>query len=485
MTRLHRQPNPQRSPRLQGLRGLTAQLLLFIVLPLFLALSAIAFGSVLAHQYSMRALVGERALRAVRVAAAALSQPGASENEELVRTVLHSLEAESGTTVLLVDPQRRIRYATDPALVGRTSAHPGVDDALARISGLLYRSDEPGGEEHVVAFVAVPVLPENGERAAWALVADEPWSHVLNPWLRTSLLGPLILIPAVAATLFALWFGVRRVIRPLQRLDAQVTALGWGNFGAVDTPVGGIEEIEELQRALVRMAGQVRAYQQSMRGYLGAVTEAQEDERKRLARELHDQTIQDLVALNQRVQMARRRVGTGDGDMDARLAELQEMIEATMAEVRRFSRALRPIYLEEAGLVPALEALARDVAHAARDGMQITVDVQGEPRRLAPETELALYRIVQEALHNAARHAQASNVRVGLIFDEAVAVRVQDDGTGFVAPERVSDLAEAGHYGLMGMHERAQLVGAHLTIGSRPGTGTTIEVHVRPKKTST
>lgn len=473
---------------LRALRGLPAQLLLFIILPLFLALSAIAFASVIAHQRSMRGLVGERDLRAVHVAAEALSEPGALDKEGFVQELLRSFEADSGTQVLLVDAQRRIRYATDPVLVGQTSDHPGIVEALAGDSGLLYRSDEPGGEEHVVAFSAVPVSLGNGEQAVWALVAEEPWSQVLSPWLRTSLLGPLILIPAVAAALIALWFGVQRVIRPLQRLDAQVTALGWGNFGAVETPVGGIQEIEELQRALVRMAAQVRGYQQSMRGYLAAVTEAQEDERKRLARELHDQTIQDLIALNQRVQMARRKVGNGAGDTDARLVVFQEMIESTMAEVRRFSRALRPIYLEEAGLVPALEALARDLAHAAGDDLRVTVDVTGEPRRLPPETELALYRIVQEALHNAVRHAQASDVRVGVFFDEGVVVQIQDDGVGFVAPERVSDLAEAGHYGLMGMHERAQLVGAHLVISSRPGagpgSGTMVEVHLHPGKPS-
>jgi signal transduction histidine kinase len=241
-----------------------------------------------------------------------------------------------------------------------------------------------------------------------------------------------------------------------------------------------------------------------MRGYLGAVTAAQEDERKRLARELHDETIQDLIALKQRVQMARRKAAGDPAALDARLGELQDMLETTMGEVRRFSRALRPIYLEEAGLVAALEALARDatqqrpavdalpqdVSHAAlqhevpsapgEGAPQVAFVVQGESRRLAPEAELALYRIVQEALHNADRHAQASNVRVGVEFDGDVTIRVQDDGIGFQVPARMSDLAMAGHYGLMGMQERAQLVGAQLVVRSQPGQGTTIEVHWRP-----
>jgi signal transduction histidine kinase len=458
---------------MKGLRGLSAQLLLFIVLPLFIVLSAIALGSVLVHQRSMRALVGERDLRAVRVAAVALAVPDALQNEPYVQAVLGELQATPGTVVMLVDAESRVVYGTDPQQVGQVSSHPGVGEALAGGSGLLYRADRPGGPEHVVAYAPLSVARSNGQRADWALVVEEPWAEVLSPWLRVTLFAPLILVIAVASTLVALWLAVQRVIHPLQRLDAQVVALGQGDFRAIEAPVGGIEEIGKLQEALARMAAQIQAYQASMRGYLGVVTAAQEDERKRLARELHDETVQDLIALKQRVQMARRKAARDPASLEPRLAELQTMLETTMDEVRRFSQALRPIYLEEAGLVAALEALAHD---AGQDTLRVTFEAEGEPRRLAPETELALYRIVQEALHNAARHAQASNVRVGVEFNQGLTIRVQDDGIGFVAPQRLSDLAVSGHYGLMGMQERAQLVGAQFAIRSRPGMGTTIEV---------
>jgi signal transduction histidine kinase len=269
---------------------------------------------------------------------------------------------------------------------------------------------------------------------------------------------------------------VQRIVRPLQKLDAQVTALGWGDFDAIATPVGGIEEVQELQKALTRMAAQVRAYQTSMRGYLGAVTAAQEDERKRLARELHDDTVQSLIAFKQRVQSARRKVKSDPSALDAQLAGLQEMLETTLDEVRRFSRALRPIYLEEAGLVAALETLARDMC---RGDLSATFELNGEPRRLAPDTELALYRIVQEALNNVAKHARASSVRVVAEFNpDNMALHVEDDGAGFTVPERVGDLVSAGHFGLMGMQERAQLISARLAIDSRPGEGTRVEVRL-------
>jgi signal transduction histidine kinase len=472
--------------RLRSLRGLSAQLLLFIVLPLFLILSAIALGSVFAHQRSMRSLVGERNLRAVRVAAAALSTVDRPYNEQHLQTVLSPLLTSPATTVILVDAQSRVVYTIAPQnasqSVGQILSSPGVSEALAGHSGLFYRPDSADGEEQVVAYAPVAVSVATKQASDWALVVEEPLEEVFSPWLQTSLLGPLILVPAVAAALVALWFAVQRVIRPLQRLDAEVTALGWGDFGAVEEPVGGIEEIQELQRALVRMATQVRAYQQSMRGYLGMVTAAQEDERKRLARELHDQTIQDLIALKQRVQAASRRATGDPAALRVQLAELQAMLDTTMEEVRRFSRALRPIYLEDVGLVAALETLARD---ADQDALHVTLDVEGHVRRLAPEIELALYRIVQEALNNALRHAQASRIWIDVEFNADVAIWIQDDGVGFAVPQRISDLAIGGHYGLMGMQERAQLVGAHLLIDSRPGAGTTLEIHLHPPDPTT
>jgi signal transduction histidine kinase len=221
---------------------------------------------------------------------------------------------------------------------------------------------------------------------------EEPWSVVASPWLRLSLAVPLVLILVVAFALLALWLGVQQVIQPLQRLDAEVSALGRGEFQAVSVPVGGIEDIEELQKALAHMAAQIHGYQQSIQSYLDAVTTAQEDERKRVARELHDETVQDLIALKQMVQTARRRPAPDGGSLDAQWGQLQTAIDATLEEVRRFTRALRPMYLEEAGLVAALETLVRDTN---RGSLHTGLTVVGELRCLPQETELVLYRIVQ------------------------------------------------------------------------------------------
>jgi len=460
---------------LHRLRGISAQLLLLIVLPLFLALAALAFGSVAVHERAMRTMVGERDLRSAQSAAAALSALGRAPDDQVLRETLDALRGTSEATVILVEDTGHLVYYSGQRPAEEATSHPGVAEALSGGSGVLYQPDGPDRREQIVAYTPVRLGASAG-----ALVVAEPWSEVVSPWLSTSLFAPLLLVPAIAITLLALWLAVERIVRPLQRLDAQVTALGWGKFDAVEAPVGGIEEIRELQKAVRHMATQIRNYQQGMQDYLGAITTAQEEERKRLARELHDEAIQGLVVLVQRVQMARRNLARDPDAVGAQLAEVQSLLEAIMDDVRRFSRALRPIYLEEAGLVAALEGVATD---AEQRGLEVRLDVEGEPWRLPPDAELALYRIVQEALSNVARHAQASRVQVRLAYDQDVTIRVQDDGRGFTANQRVTDLAAAGHYGLMGMQERAQLVGAHLTVASQPGAGTTVQVCYPGKKT--
>jgi len=459
---------------MKRLRGLSAQLLLLIVLPLFLVLSAVTLGSVAIHQNSMREMVAERDLKAARTAAASLSDPAHTDSQH-IQAVLTELQADPQTTVMLVDREGRAIYDSDPRRVGQLVSHPGVAEALEGGSGILYRSDVPGGEEQVVAYAPVPLALTGGAQANWALVVEEPWREVVSPLLRLSLAIPVVLILVVAVALLALWLSVRRVIQPLHRLDAQVSALGRGDFQAVSAPVGGVEEIEELQQAMARMAAQVHDYQRSIRGYLDAVTRAQEDERMRVAHELHDETVQDLIALKQTVQTSRRKPAADAASLDMQWAELQAMIDTTMDKVRRLTRALRPIYLEAAGLDVALEALTRDTNKST---LHVDLQVAGKPRRLAAEAELALYRIVQEALNNVIRHARASNVTVRVDFSEReLQIRVEDDGVGFHPPERASDLVQEGHYGLMGMQERARLVGARLTI--RPsGKGTLVEVRL-------
>jgi two-component system sensor histidine kinase UhpB len=346
--------------------------------------------------------------------------------------------------------------------------HAGVAEALRGEAGSTYLP--VAGTEHVVAFS--PVTP-----TGWALVVEEPWEAVDNPLLRRTQLAPLILVPVLAFALLLVGLGLRHVVQPLRALALRSAELARGRYDAIEQPVGGIREIRHLQSELANMARQVQAAQHSLRTFASDVTRGQEDERRRLARELHDQTVQSLIALDQRVQLAQRTARQAAPEIEPRLAELRPLIASLLDEVRRVIRGLRPIYLEDLGLLPALEMLTRDLEQSGP--LQATFSTQGQPARLAPEREIAVYRVAQEALSNVARHAQARHVHVSAQFGvEAVVLRVQDDGQGFSVPEQTADRASSGHFGLVGMRERAKLAGGHLRLHSTSGGGTTVELHL-------
>jgi signal transduction histidine kinase len=410
---------------------------------------------------------------------------GALSPQQLgIPTLVSGLQATRRAAAYLVDLNGQLIYHTDESLIGADwHDHPGVAESLRGESGAYYRTLPPDNQEWVIAYSGVGWV-------GWGLIVEEPWADVVSPLMRLTEPIQFILLAAGLLAAVALFYGVRSIVRPLQRLDERAAQLGWGDFAAIEEPVGGIAEIQDLQATLVQMAEQVQSYQAGMRGYLAALTRGQEDERKRLARELHDETVQSLIALDQQLQMAQKalsRASSPEGDVRqayaARLDELRAMTTALVEEVRRFSRNLRPIYLEDLGLVPALEMLARDAAAGAGAGagekLATEFHVTGEPKRLTPEREIALYRIVQEALNNVSAHANAAHANVDVTFAEnEVAVTIRDDGAGFAIPDRISELAEAGHYGLLGMRERTELADGWLKIESEPGRGTLIEIHL-------
>ncbi|HLE16161.1 MAG TPA: sensor histidine kinase, partial [Anaerolineales bacterium] len=194
-------------------------------------------------------------------------------------------------------------------------------------------------------------------------------------------------------------------------------------------------------------------------------------------RELHDDTLQALIALNQRVQLAQLDVngGPASAGLSRSLAEIQSLSDQTIQNLRRFTRALRPIYLEELGLSAALEMLARENSQPA--GLAIQFRRAGTERRLPEAAELALYRIAQEALSNVIRHARASQAELIIDYQPGrVTLVMQDNGIGFSVPESPAEFAPSGHFGFLGMHERAEAIGARLEISSRPGQGTRVAV---------
>lgn len=214
----------------------------------------------------------------------------------------------------------------------------------------------------------------------------------------------------------------------------------------------------------------VQQEQEMLTTYVRLVTKAQEEERRRIARDLHDGTAQQLAIL---VRDLKRHALTAEDPA----APLHRNASEILEEVRRVARDQRPTLLDDLGLVAALEWLVDQARERSTAGVELTVF--GSKRRLPVEVEVALYRIAQEALRNADRHADAELIEIAITFDEKdVEVSIRDDGAGFETPRSASDHVRAGRLGLMGMQERSQLIGGVLEIRSAPDKGTTVTVRV-------
>jgi signal transduction histidine kinase len=208
--------------------------------------------------------------------------------------------------------------------------------------------------------------------------------------------------------------------------------------------------------------------------YAALVVQAEEDQRRRLARELHDEPLQLLIHLARRLESVAEAPGVPAAAV-GRLVEARHHALDAAARLRSLTRELRPSVLDHLGLVPAISSLLADVGEET--GLHTELQVTGEAARLPPEVELGAFRITQEAARNTLRHARAHRLQVSLAFGAGeLGLTVADDGRGF-APDDPGDLAEP-HLGLLGMRERASLLGGHLEVRSAPGTGTVIQAMV-------
>ena len=217
--------------------------------------------------------------------------------------------------------------------------------------------------------------------------------------------------------------------------------------------------------------------QENLRFYLQQVTKAQEEERKRISHELHDETLQALVVLTRRLDTLASVDKELPEDGRLHLEALRQQVNNIMQSVRRLSQDLRPAALDSLGLLPALEWLASDVAEYSK--IATRVNVLGTERRLPEEIELVLFRITQEAMRNVWRHSQATRAEIKVEFDESkTRITVSDNGKGFKLPETIEDLARDGKLGLAGMQERARLVGGTITIQSELGGGSSITIDI-------
>jgi len=207
------------------------------------------------------------------------------------------------------------------------------------------------------------------------------------------------------------------------------------------------------------------------------VIEAQEEERRRLARDIHDGPAQILANVVFRIDVSQKLLERDPRRAAAELEQLKGLVRQSLQDVRRIIFDLRPMALDDLGLAPALRSYVSGFGE--KTGLSVQMEVRGQERRLPPAVELGCYRLVQEALNNVWKHAQAQRATVRLAFDPAlVRAEVTDDGVGFDPLALGEGGPRTGHFGLVSLRERAALLGGRARVDSAPGRGTRVLVEL-------
>ena len=294
-------------------------------------------------------------------------------------------------------------------------------------------------------------------------------------------------------TLMVAWITTRRVVKPTELLMGAAERMAGGDL-ASPIQVSAQDEVGQLAESLEAMRQRLNSAHETIElanrelesrvadrtARLGHVLRktisAQEEERLRLARELHDETAQALAALTIALDRTRDGLEAGSADAGERILEARGIAAGILEEIRRMILGLRPSVLDDLGLVPAIRWLCE--ASLADRGIEVAMETGHAGRRLPAHIEVALFRIIQEAVSNIARHAGATHVRVGLDATDGTArVTIVDDGEGFDVA-RTMGTAGSRSVGLIGMQERVGLLGGTIEIRSAAGMGTAIVVEV-------
>jgi signal transduction histidine kinase len=242
------------------------------------------------------------------------------------------------------------------------------------------------------------------------------------------------------------------------------------------------KSVEESLRNSKRHYSQLLEQSHLLQGQLRLLSRqlllAQEEERKRISRELHDEIAQTLTGINVRLAALKTEAAHNTKGLQNKISSAQRMVEKSVDIVHRFARDLRPTVLDDLGVIPALHAFMKEFARQTGIHIHFTTFTSGRIERLDTVTRTVLYRVAQEALTNVGRHARASRVDVSIQkLPRAVGVTIQDNGKSFQV-ERVLRAKRNKRLGLLGMRERVEMVGGSLRVESAPGQGTTIHAEI-------
>lgn len=365
---------------------------------------------------------------------------------------------------------------------------------------------QPGGE--IIAFAPTAM-------AEWGVVVREAEDEALAPARRLQSQFLLFGVPIFLMGLFLAWAAVQSIVKPAALLTAAAEKIAAGDLSAPVPPLGE-DEIGRLGRTLDTMRQKLKASLESIQqlnrelearvqqrtGELAAclvqqeglytelerkeatrgellrkVISAQEEERRRIARELHDDTSQALAALALALERAALAPPGGRAELKAQLAAAKSLALETLEGVHRLIFDLRPSLLDDLGLLAALRWYAESRLQPL--GVRVHMETAGRERRLAAQVETALFRAVQEAITNIARHAQAENAALSLDYrPDRIVIEVEDDGKGFDVDALASSADDRRGLGLASIRERISLLDGTLSIQSELGRGTKIHIEV-------
>lgn len=376
--------------------------------------------------------------------------------------------------------------------------HPGdISRHFSVIQGLmterkamtLLHEAAPGEtfEPHVMAVVPLPSSPfyialEQSVDVALALPIE------LRRWLF------LLTSSGFMSTLIVAWITTRHVVKPTEELTVAALRMAQGDLESpisvsaqdeVDDLAGSLDTMRQrllaayqhIENANKGLESQVMERTARLEEVLGKVIYAQEEERSRLARELHDESAQALGALSIALDRARDSIDGAQPQTMGYISEARAIVSRILEETRRLILDLRPMALDDLGLAAAIRWYAE--THLGEQGIAVTVEIDQPSTRLPKHIEVSLFRVIQEAVNNITKHANASHAELRLVFrDSAASVVVTDDGQGFDVHRALGSSALSRSVGLLGMQERVRLLNGTIQFHSQPGEGTQIAIEI-------
>ena len=259
------------------------------------------------------------------------------------------------------------------------------------------------------------------------------------------------------------------------RLERQVAVRTAELTGANRQLEGSIDSIKKGKDEYRVLLAQSQVLQKQLRHLTRKILTTQEEERKQISRELHDEVVQTLIGINVELSALGRLGAVGAGVLHEKIGRTQRLVEGAVNAVHRFARGLRPAVLDDLGLIPALHAYSKSLA--AKKQMKIQLTAFGGVETLGDAERTVLFRVAQEALTNVARHANATAVKIAIsAAGKAIRMEISDNGKSFQV--RKTLLQDNQRLGLVGMNERMEMVGGSLAIESAPGRGTTVRAEI-------